>query len=240
MINLRAMKSRILLLLLSLPLVLSGQSVPGSTGYEMTEMNIMNPAPQLLRTKSAIAYGTTGSPYVFDDFKKGNIFYTNKLRVNGKQLNYDCYNDRWEYSSGNSVYLLNSSQIDYFEIFPGQDKTVLFKQVFIEKLKKQVSLQVLYNNNSTLYKRYFKEFREADYGGAYSQDRRYDEYHDRQSYYLKTVDNELQMLRTKKKSILEILEDKREELEKFIKKENPDLKTDEGLVQLIRFYDSLE
>ena len=237
-----AMKSSIILLFLFLfmPLMTSAQAVPGSTGYEMTEMNIMNPAPQLLRTKSAIAYGTTGTPYVFEDFKQGNIFYANKMRIDGKLLNYDCYNDRWEYSAGNSIYLLNSSQIDYFEIFPDQDMTILFKQVFIEKLKKQVSLQVLYNENSILYKRYYKEFREADYGGAYSQDRRYDEYHDRHSYYLKTADNELQMLKPKKKSALEIMEDKSDELEKYIKKENTDLKTDDGLVQLIRFYDSLD
>lgn len=236
------MKSDIILLFLSLsfPLVISGQAVPGSTGYEMTELNIMNPAPQLLRTKSAMAYGTTGSPYVFEDFKRGNIFYANKLRVDGKLLNYDCYNDRWEYSSDNAVYLLNSSQIDYFEIFPGQDSPMLFKQVFLEKLKKHVFLQVLYNANSILYKRYFKEFREADYGGAYSQDRRYDEYHDRQAYYLQTAENELQMLKPKKKSLLDIMKDKGEELEKYMKKENPDLKTDDGLVQLIRFYDSLE
>jgi len=167
-----------IILLLFLPLLISGQSVPGSTGYEITEMDIMNPSHHLLRTKSANAYGIIGTPYVFEDFKLGNIFYSNKLRVDGKLLNYDCYNDRWEYSAGNSIYLLNSSQIDYFEIFPGQDRIILFKQVFVEKLKKQVSLQVLYNENSILYKRHFREFREADYGGAYSQDRRYDEYHD--------------------------------------------------------------
>ncbi len=234
------MKSIILLFFLSLPLVISGQSVPGSTGYEITELDIMNPSPHLLRTKSAGAYGIIGTPYVFEDFKQGNIFYSNKLRVDGKLLNYDCYNDRWEYSAANSVYLLNSSQIDYFEIFPGQDRTMLFKQVFVEKLKKHVFLQVLHNEKSTLYKRYFKEFKEADYGGAYSQDRRYDEYHDRHSYYLKTADNELHMLKPKKKSALEIMEDKSDELEKYIKNKKPDLKTDDGLIQLIRFYDSLK
>ena len=234
------MRSTILLLILSLPLGLSGQSIPGSTGYEMTEMNIMNPSKNLLRTKSANAYGIQGTPYVFEDFKKGNIFYANKLRVDGKLLNYDCHNNRWEYSAGQSVYLLNSSQIDYFEIYTGEDRPMLLKQVFVEKLKKHLFLQVLYNDNSILYKRYFKEFKAADYGGAYSQDRRYDEYHDRHSYYLKTADNELQMLKPKKKSALEIMEDKSDELEKYIKKENPDLKTDDGLVQLIRFYDSLD
>ena len=117
---------------------------------------------------------------------------------------------------------------------------MLFKQVFIEKLKKRIFMEVLYNEKSILYKRYYKEFREADYGGAYSQDRRYDEYHDRQSYYIKTADNELQMIKPNKKSVIEIMKDKSEELEKYIKKEKPDLKTDDGLVQLIRYYDSLD
>jgi len=36
------------------------------------------------------------------------------------------------------------------------------------------------------------------------------------------------------------MEDQREEVEKYIKKEKPNLKTEAGLVQLIRFYDSLE
>ncbi len=117
---------------------------------------------------------------------------------------------------------------------------MLFEHVFVEGLKKRVFLQVLYNDSSILYKRYFKEFREADYGGAYSQDRRYDEYHDRHSYYLKTADNELQMLKPKKNSILEIMEGKSDEVEKYIKKEKPDLKTEEGLIQVINFYDKLE
>jgi hypothetical protein len=234
------MKSSILFLFLSLPLAVSGQSVPGSTGYEITEMDIMNPSPRLLRTKSANAYGTIGTPYVFEDFKRGNIFYSNKLRIDGKLLNYDCYNDRLEYSNGTSVYLLNSDQIDYFEIFPDPDRPMLFKQVLVEKLKRHVFLQVLYDEKSILYKRYFKDFTEADYGGAYSQDRRYDEYKDRYSYYLKTAEDELQLLKPKKKSVLEIMADKSDELEKYIKKAKPDLNTDDGLVQLIRFYDSLE
>lgn len=234
------MKSSIFLIPLFLSTVMYGQSVPGSMGYEITEMDIMNPNLYTIRTKSANAYGTIGTPYVFNDFMKGNLFYANKLRVDGKLLNYDCYNDQLEYSSGGSVYLLNSSQIEYFEVFPGEERAMLFKQVFVEKLKKPIFLQVLYNEKSILYKRYFKEFLEADYGGAYSQDRRYDEYQDCYSYYIKTADGDLQLLKPKKKSVLEVLEDGSGELEKYIKREKPDLKTEDGLVRLIRYHDNLE
>jgi hypothetical protein len=234
------MKSNIFLLLLLQPLVTFGQTVPGSNVYQLTEMDIMNPHLRTLGTKSAMAYGTKGTPYVFSEHMKGNIYFANKLRVNGLLINYDCYNNLLIYLSGESAYLINSSQIDYFEIYPGQDSSMLFKQVLVEKLKKRIFLQVLYNDSSVLYKRYFKEFREADYGGPYSQDRRYDEYHDRHSYYIKTADNALQELKPRKKSILEVLEDRSGDLEKYIKQENPDLKSDDGLVQLIRFYDNLE
>jgi hypothetical protein len=234
------MKSVLFLLFLSFPVIISGQSVAGSAGYEETDMNTINPNRMLLRTKSAGAYGTIGTPYVFTDFKKGNVYYTNQQRVSGILLNYDCHKNRLEYISGESVFLLNAAQVDYFEVDPGQDSSRLFKQVFVEKLKKRIFLQVLYNDSTILYKRFYKDFKEADYGGAYSQDRRYDEYHDRHSYYIKMAGEDLQPLRPKKKSVLEVLEDKSAEIEPFMKKEKTNLKTDEGLVRLIRYYDSLE
>jgi hypothetical protein len=234
------MKSTILILFLYLPVVLSGQAVSSPSGYEETNMDALNPNRMLLQTKSADAYGTMGTPYVFEEFRQGNVYYANQQRVAGITMNYDCHNNRLEYITGGSVYLLHSSQVNYAEFLSGQGSTMLFEHVFVEGLKKRVFLQVLYNDSSILYKRYFKEFREADYGGAYSQDRRYDEYHDRHSYYLKIADNELQILKPKKNSILEIMEGKSDELDKYIKKVKPDLKTEEGLIQVIRFYDNLE
>ena len=234
------MKSIIILIFLTWPLVISGQAVVGPTGYSETDMNTLNPNRLLIRTKSANAYGTIGTPYVFTDFKKGNLYYANQQRVSNIMLNYDCYNNQLVYTSGGPLYLLNSDRIEYFETDPGQDSSKLFRQIFVEDLKKRVFLQILYNGSSTLYKRYYKDFTEADYGGAYSQDRRYDEYKDRHGYFIKLADGDLQQLKPRKNSILEILlPDKGDEIEKYIKKEKPDLKTDDGLVRLISFYDGL-
>ena len=234
------MKATIILLLLVWPMVICGQVIVGPTGYSETDLDNLNPNHRLLRTKTAEAYGTIGTPYVFKDFRKGNVYYANQQRVSNILLNYDGHNDQLQYMTGGSIYLLNSDQIDYFEVDPGLDSSKLFRQVFIEKLKKRVFLQVLYNDSSILYKRHYKDFKEADYGGAYSQDRRYDEYHDRHDYYVKMAGSDLQQLRPRKKSILEVFSDKRDGLEKFLKKEKPDLKTDDGLVRLIRFCDGLE
>jgi hypothetical protein len=234
------MKSTLFFPILLLPLGLFGQSTPSSTDYTEADMNMLNPNRMLLRTKSAGAYGTKGSPYVFNDFKKGNLYYNNQQRVSSILLNYDCHNNQLVYTTGGATYLLNKDQIDFFEAFAGGDTVMLFNQVFVEKLKKRIFMRVLYNEKSILYKHYYKDFKEADYGGAYSQDRRYDEYHDREAYYIKTSEKDLRFIKPRKKSLLEVMTDKSGELEKYFKQEKPDLKTDDGLVQVIRFYDSIE
>ena len=227
-------------MMFALPLVAPGQTISGPIGYEETDLNLINPNRMLLTTKSALAYGTTGTPYIFREFKKGNVYYSNLQRISGILLNYDCHGNQLQYLSGGSVYLLNSTQIEYFEVDPGQDSSKLFQQVFVEKLKKRIFLQVLYNDSTILYKRFYKDFKEADYGGAYSQDRRYDEYHDRHSYYLKRTETDLQQLRPKKKFILEVLADRSKEVEQYLKQEKINFKSDADIVQLVRYYDSLK
>ncbi len=234
------MRTTIFFLISLLPVGLLGQSTPSSTDYTEADMNMLNPNRMLLRTKSAGAYGTKGSPYVFSDFTKGNLYYANQQRVSNIMLNYDCHNNQLLYVSEGSTYLLNKDQIDFFEAFTGGDTVMLFNQVFVEQLKKRIFMRVLYNENSILYKRYFKDFKEADYGGAYSQDRRYDEYHDREAYYIKTGEKDHQPLKPRKKSLLEVMQDKAGKMEKYFKQEKPDLKTDDGLVQAIRYYDRIE
>ncbi len=233
------MRSKLFLLFFLFPLASSGQTVPASSAYDISTIDMLSPSPHLFQEKSARAYGTNGSPYVFEDFRIGNIFYANQMRVDGKLLNYDCHNNQLVYSDGKAAYLLDSRNIDYIQIILGEQRSKVFEQVFLEDLKQRVFVEVLYNEKSVLYKRYFKDFQKADYGGAYSQDRRYDEYHDRHSYYIKTADSDLQLMKPKKKSVLEVMDTDGNELEKYIKQEKINLKSDEGLVQLIRYYDSL-
>ena len=62
----------------------------------------------------------------------------------------------------------------------------------------------------------FKEFKAADYGGAYSADRRYDEYIDRYDYYISVKGADIQELKPRKKNILSIMEAFGEEMEEFL------------------------
>ena len=102
-----------------------------------------------------------------------------------------------------------------------------------------VLMKILYSGQSALYRYDFKTFREADYTGAYSQDNRYDEYIDESQWYIETGGEEIQRLKPRKKSILKVFEPFSKQIEKYLKQEKPDLKSDQDLILLVEYYDNL-
>jgi hypothetical protein len=185
--------------------------------------------------------GIRGTPNVFEDFRKGNLYFTNKISVAGIMINYDCYNDNILYTEKDHIYIINGKNIDFFTIENGWGSgNLLFKQVFLESEKKIIFLQIIYECQSTLFKRYKKKFIEADYTGPYNADRRYDEYIDDQDYYIKLTDGKIRQIKTRKKHIKEIFGDKSTMILEFIKEENIDLKDENDLVQLVEYYDKIK
>ena len=227
------------LLNISLPCMAIAQSLQGYS-YETQLQELLNPSPHIMgERKGGAAYGTIGSPFVFEDFVPGIVYFSNKMKSGTEKINYNCHDNEVLYSDGAKSFLLDARRIDYLEFKLGENASWVFKQVFLEDKKKSLFLQVLCDDHSILYKRHFREFRKADYGGAYSADRRYDEYTDRYNYYILLEGGDIQSLKPQKKAVLEIMETYGNEMEEFLKKEKINLKSEDDLVRLIRYYDSL-
>ncbi len=228
------------LLLIGLILCLNGFAQQLGTYESSANLELMlRDAPYELLSKKGAAYGTIGTPYFFEEFQTGNIYLANKTVYNNIPINYDCYNEQVHFSKGEMKYILNKKMIDYLE-FPGnKNNAIVFKQVFVKEKAKTLFMKLLYEKKSSLYKYVYKSFQEADYTGAYSQDKRYDEYIENHAWYIDLGDNELQRFRSKKNVILKLMDPYSKEIEKFLKKEKPDLKTEEGLVLVVEYYDEL-
>ena len=208
--------------------------------FETQLQELVNPSPHLMRErKGGTPYGTIGSPFILEDYVTGNVFFSNKMRSSVKMINYNCHDNEVLYSDGTDTYLLDTKMVDYLEFNVDENTSWIFKQVFLEDKKKRLFLQVLYNDHSILYKRHFKEFNAADYGGAYSADRRYDEYIDKYDYYISVKGTDIQEFKPRKKNILSIMEAFGKEMEEFLKNEKINLKSEEDLVRLLGYYDSL-
>ena len=90
---------------------------------------------------------------------------------------------------------------------------------FEKELKEQKFCQVLKEGEYQFIKIPLKTFVEASYKGAYSADRRYDEYQDDAKYYLMGADNIFYQVQLNKKSVSKIYPDKKEVIEQAARDE---------------------
>lgn len=181
-----------------------------------------------------------GTPLLFEDFHKGDFYFTNKTYLTDLKINYNCYTNELLYFDENNAYIANSQDIDFFAV-TGNDKdsVLLFKQVFLLSEKGRLFMQVLYQRKSTFFKRYKKQFLEADFYKPYGQGRQVDEYNDYYDYYVKPDGREITLLKPKKSSVMGIFSDKSDLIGNYIKKEKINLKDEADLIRLVKYYDSL-
>ena len=74
------MKPHVVLFLLLIPLMASGQELSGYQ-YEVELQDLVNPGSHTLWQRHlSAALGTKGNPLVFEDFLNGNIYLSDKSR----------------------------------------------------------------------------------------------------------------------------------------------------------------
>lgn len=238
------MKSYILILLGLASVTCVAQTIPDPTGYEAKEN--LRELGSLSGTGSVQTFdnryeGTKGTPYVYESWFPGEIFVKSKKKVVVRELNYNCYDNELAYldPSTKAVMLINRYTVDFFYFLDGND-TLLFVPIEPENDGESIFARVLYNGESMVYKRYEKEFVKANYEGGYSADRKYDEFADKSSlYFSKHDDKHFYKVRKSKKQILEAFPDAKDDISGFIKAEKLNLKSEEDVVKLLKYYDSL-
>ena len=237
------MKSYILILISLIAIPGLAQTIPDPTATEakenVRELGSLSGTGNV-RTFDNRYEGTKGSPYVLEEWVPGEVLMRNEQRILIKEMNYNCFDNEVAYldPSSRAVMLINKYTIDHFYLKPGKD-TLLFMPIKLDKDKPAVFARVLYKGESTLYKLYGKEFIRANFEGAYSADRKYDEFADKSSLYLATSENPAPAkIKKSKKQVLAAL-GADDQLAAYVKSEKLDLKREEDLIRLLKYHDSL-
>lgn len=188
------------------------------------------------------AYGIKGTRFLFDNFLDADVYFSNKTLALDKKLNYDCYMDQVVYSDGKDMYVLKSFYIDLIQFHPKKDSSVFFERVLLPENKDIVFMQVLYDGVRILYKQYIKKLVLNDDQPSYNWDEKYaNEYIIRTEYYLmEPGSKDLIPLPPSKNKFLRSAGEYREELKKYMKKENINYKKENDLTRLLEYYDEIE
>jgi hypothetical protein len=238
------MKPYILILLTLITTNCIAQTVPDPTGYEakenLRELGSVSGTGSV-RTFDNRYEGTKGTPYVFETWFPGEVFLKSKKKILVKELNYNCFDNELVYldPATKVIRLINRYTVDLFYIKNGSD-TLLFAPIEPDNDGEFLFAQVLYKGGSVVYKLYQKEFVRANYEGGYSADRKYDQFADKSDFYFsKQDDPQFYKVKKSKKQILSVFPDAKDEISSYIKAEKLDLKREEDVVKLLKYYDSL-
>ncbi len=223
-----------LLVLLLLPSILNGQ-------IWQTELNDLRDITTLFNrdmsdNKVQNNYiSIEGSPYLFDDFRKGEVLLKDGKLFKG-EFRYDKYADQVEFKvkQGN-FWIANPAYIDYVKI----DTTLmLFIQKDIEQPDKGSYYVVLVSGKIQLILKKGSILQSAEDPKPYV-DAKPAKFLNRKDLYYLLNESNTPVRITSKKVLINELSDKSSEISKFIKSNKISYKKEEDLIYLINYYISL-
>lgn len=180
--------------------------------------------------------GTKGSPFVFDDFKSATLIFQNGKKGEGALINIDSYNNEVVYKRAEQAppIILEKSKI--FEIIVNdlmiERKFAIVNSTDGSLVVREIIFEGKFRYGATLSKDLLK----ADYQGAYSSNRPYDEFVDKSEFFVQR-DNEMTTFKLNNRSLKSVFPKEFDSVKKFIKDKSLDLKNPVHVRKLFAYID---
>jgi len=228
-------------------LIQAPTSMPGSSDYVLSNKlrsagnykgNIRGPGDPLY-------FGVNGNPFFINTFLKSDVFANDGKIFSDVPLKYDACNDMVLIINNNDTLTLDKTKIKSFILKnSSSDKKYYFELASAdpEKAGKEDVhfLEVAYRGKTAFLIRHHKELALANFDPTFSTGSNYDEYSINNSYYLKNQLNETVKIKLNKKTILEALKDRKNEIKLFVSSNKLSYDTEQHAIRIFEFYDSLK
>ncbi|PTX22215.1 hypothetical protein C8N40_10137 [Pontibacter mucosus] len=226
------MKTKLILLVLSLVFISAYMDASAQTA-------IVDVMGKPIQAKQYV--DVQGSPYLFDDWKKGNVTLADGTTFEGMALMYDQITDEVIFRNDQGQAQAFLQPVVMFTFSLGEDGVKEAKRNFrkgyapVDGASAGAFYEVLADGDTQLLKRYSKTiFEETPYGTA----TKVKKFQENTSYYVAKADK-LEKVKQDKKSILNALPDKAPALEKYMKENRLNLRNDSDIIKLVDHYNSL-
>jgi len=186
--------------------------------------------------------GVKGTPYIFSEWQRGVVFISNMDAIHFDLLNFDrhslelCHKE----TDDSKPLLINKYLVDSFQVLHDSD-TLDFVRIRLPEASDYCFMELVYAGSATLFLDYGKKFIEANYKQSYSADRRYDEFKDTPTYFIRFEPEEkLHVIKTNKKQTSSLFSSSSQKMLHYLKSEKNPLKSRADMISMMKFYDSIK
>ena len=185
---------------------------------------------------------TKGSVYISDSWNTGNVRLIGNKEVRDCQLNYNLRSHMMELKSEDEVRVLAYSQIEFFTWINQTTQAEVFVNTsLLSKNTPDLELtgffQVLYDGDTKLLDYYTVELIEANYNATMNAGSKSDKYVKKSHLYI-YKDTKLYPVKSKR-SILNVLSNKKSEVQDYAKQNKLSFKDKKDLVSIINYYNTI-
>ncbi len=181
-----------------------------------------------------------GTPFTTTDWAKGTVTTADNKTYTNLDVKYSDYEDKlYVRSSNDDVKGFDDRVNDFTLSYQKDGKEVLdhYRKGYnnVPGFDSKSFFEVLVDGKTQLLKKSIKKVQEKNEYGSMTSNK---SFNTSTRYYI-YQSNKANLLKKDKKSILAILSDKQPQLEEYIKKNNLSLKTDDDLIKIVSYYNTL-
>lgn len=178
-----------------------------------------------------------GTPYLFEEWRTGRLVVEGNRVVNNFTFNLNVYRNRLDFKHEGD--LMSITQPERMVRLEYGDRIFHYRSYKERKKTKDAYMELLADGPVVLYKRFECKLLEPSYNEALAVgDRNYRLIH-HHDYYLGHADKLLLEIKTKKRSVLKALPNKKDKVRKYLKTNGLNLKDEYDLIRLIRYYNTI-
>lgn len=180
---------------------------------------------------------TKGSPFLFEEWKKGIVVNNNGDHIN-TYVNYNVYTDEMHVTNPRSTGVILQKNFADSIFIINNDTTLLFVHLNNSENLKNGIYQVLYDGNISLVVKRSKRLDRPNNKGAFPGDRKSNEFVVNDRYFVKS-DDSFSNIRLTKSSLKKTFKPYKSSIQDYLKEHSDvDANTEEGFVETIKFLDA--
>jgi hypothetical protein len=186
------------------------------------------------RDYASIYDNIDGTPYLKDEFVKGEVIINDSIRIEHVPLRYNIMNDKIEFRDNNEQVLEIALSEQTYQ-FSFDEHVFVHRTYLINGEKNEGILEELVDGHIKLFKKYSAEFKQATKAIGF-QDAEPDRIERKNEIFLIAADDAIPSeIEAKKKKVFAALKPFQPDIEQYAKKEKLKPRSEEDLIQLIHY-----